>query len=86
MDQAFHLLLLQVQNAKQMNSGLKHALEASLEEFRLPEVGSPSAVCFRGSGSPASLGIGVRGQANLLLVQSALSPPTLQEWLGLDVK
>ncbi|CAF93341.1 unnamed protein product, partial [Tetraodon nigroviridis] len=27
----------QVQNAKQMNSGLKHALEASLEEFRLPE-------------------------------------------------
>ncbi|XP_056891964.1 REST corepressor 3 isoform X3 [Takifugu flavidus] len=27
----------QVQNAKQMNSGLKHALEASLEDFRLPE-------------------------------------------------
>lgn len=35
----FNTLLLQVQNAKQMNSGLKHALEASLEEFRLPEVG-----------------------------------------------
>lgn len=34
-----HTLLLQVQNAKQTNSGMKHALEASLEEFRLPEVG-----------------------------------------------
>lgn len=34
-----HVLLLQVQNAKQTNSGLKHALEAGLEEFRLPEVG-----------------------------------------------
>uniref|UniRef100_A0A8C4I387 REST corepressor 3 n=1 Tax=Dicentrarchus labrax TaxID=13489 RepID=A0A8C4I387_DICLA len=27
----------QVQNAKQMNSGLKHVLESGIEEFRLPE-------------------------------------------------
>lgn len=32
------MVVLQVQNAKQMNSGLKHALETSLEDFRLPEV------------------------------------------------
>lgn len=38
LDQWFHTLVFQVQNAKQMNSGLKHALEASVEEFRLPEV------------------------------------------------
>lgn len=31
-------LVLQVQNAKQMNSGLKHVLEAGIEEFRLAEV------------------------------------------------
>ncbi|KAG7220234.1 hypothetical protein INR49_018354 [Caranx melampygus] len=29
----------QVQNAKQMNSGLKHMLESGIEEFRLPEYG-----------------------------------------------
>lgn len=29
-----------MQNAKQMNSGLKHALEAGIEDFRLPEVRS----------------------------------------------
>lgn len=39
---AFHSLPVQVQNSKQMNSGLKHTLEASLEEFRLPEVGRPA--------------------------------------------
>lgn len=33
-----HAVVVQVQNAKQTNSGLKHALEPSLEEFRLPEV------------------------------------------------
>lgn len=27
-----------MQNAKQMNSGLKHVLEAGIEELRLPEV------------------------------------------------
>lgn len=43
-----HTLPLQVQNSKQMNSGLKHTLEASVEEFRLPEVGRPA-----GSGSHA---------------------------------
>lgn len=36
--QCLHTVVFQVQNAKQMNSGLKHALEASVEEFRLPEV------------------------------------------------
>ncbi|XP_051238125.1 REST corepressor 3 isoform X2 [Dicentrarchus labrax] len=30
-------LVVQVQNAKQMNSGLKHVLESGIEEFRLPE-------------------------------------------------
>lgn len=29
-----------MQNAKQMNSGLKHVLEAGIEDFRLPEVRS----------------------------------------------
>uniref|UniRef100_A0A672GTP6 REST corepressor 3-like n=1 Tax=Salarias fasciatus TaxID=181472 RepID=A0A672GTP6_SALFA len=31
----------QVQNAKQMNSGLKHMLECGIEEFRLPETAVP---------------------------------------------
>lgn len=43
LDQCVHTLLLQVQNAKQTNSGLKLSLEASLEELRLPEVGRLSA-------------------------------------------
>lgn len=29
---------MQVQNAKQMNSGLKHVLESGIEDLRLPEV------------------------------------------------
>uniref|UniRef100_A0A674MW73 REST corepressor 3 n=1 Tax=Takifugu rubripes TaxID=31033 RepID=A0A674MW73_TAKRU len=43
----------QVQNAKQMNSGLKHALEASLEDFRLPEGGLSSQIPVT-SGSTSS--------------------------------
>lgn len=37
-DECLCRLLLQVQNAKQMNSGLKHVVESGIEEFRLPEV------------------------------------------------
>lgn len=64
-----------MQNAKQTNSGLKHALEASLEEFRLPEVGrqdgnEAAAACQRPCPCRArGQGSGVRQIHILLTVQ-----------------
>uniref|UniRef100_A0A671X6C3 REST corepressor 3 n=1 Tax=Sparus aurata TaxID=8175 RepID=A0A671X6C3_SPAAU len=44
----------QVQNAKQMNSGLKHMLESGIEEFRLPEVPTHSTSQIPVTSSAAS--------------------------------
>lgn len=79
-DSGVYLLLLQVQNAKQMNSGLKHALEASLEEFRLPEVGGPSGTphhsprVFKGQGS------GLKQWSCWCKSRLASSPPAVHQW------